>query len=72
MSPYSLGVSEDVFQTSMARWRIVFGIVAGIYWVATLVYVIFGQGHTAKWAVIEKREEHRKEVEMKKQQEYIH
>lgn len=43
------------FQPTIEKWRIVFGITAGIYWFSALFFIIFGSGKTAKWAEVQKR-----------------
>jgi len=66
VAPYVAGAITQG-STSMDRWRIVFGIVAGFWWFSAIVYVIFAQGHTAKWAVVEKKEKKEKEIPLKRQ-----
>lgn len=36
-------------QQTFAQWRIVFGILAGIYGAGSLVFLIFGSGDLQEW-----------------------
>jgi len=43
-------------------WRIVFGITAGFFWIAALVFIAFGRGETAEWARIDREIDDKKTV----------
>ncbi|XP_046549741.1 uncharacterized transporter slc-17.2-like isoform X1 [Haliotis rubra] len=50
LAPYV--VAEITTDKTREQWQIVFFLTAGLLGLGTVVYLIFGQGHVQKWAVI--------------------